>query len=187
MDPGSHPVSMNGKELNLTPTEFRLPQALMESRGRTMSRMWSPPCRITSRRAPSTCTSAVFEASWGKWATGSRPFGGSDMGSSRLFPPLLRLRNRRDTIAFLPKGACSLANPIRGLSTMRRSIITILSLTLSLVPTDVSGQDISARSASIRMGGRIHAQYSASSVPSAVNDFFFRRAGSSSTSPLATS
>ena len=59
---------------------------------------------------------------------------------------------------------------------MRRSIITILSLTLSLVPSDVSGQDISARSASIRMGGRIHAQYSASSVPSAVNDFFFRRA-----------
>ena len=38
MDVGAHQVSMNGDELNLTPTEFRLLQALMERRGRTQSR-----------------------------------------------------------------------------------------------------------------------------------------------------
>jgi two-component system phosphate regulon response regulator PhoB len=38
MDVGAHQVSMNGEELNLTPTEFRLLQALMERRGRTQSR-----------------------------------------------------------------------------------------------------------------------------------------------------
>ena len=38
MDLGAHQVSMNGEELNLTPTEFRLLQALMERRGRTQSR-----------------------------------------------------------------------------------------------------------------------------------------------------
>jgi two-component system phosphate regulon response regulator PhoB len=38
MDLGSHQVSLNGEELNLTPTEFRLLQALMERRGRTQSR-----------------------------------------------------------------------------------------------------------------------------------------------------
>jgi len=38
MDLGSHQVTMNGEELNLTPTEFRLLQALLERRGRTQSR-----------------------------------------------------------------------------------------------------------------------------------------------------
>jgi len=38
MDVGAHQVSMDGEELNLTPTEFRLLQALMERRGRTQSR-----------------------------------------------------------------------------------------------------------------------------------------------------
>jgi len=38
IDLGSHQVSLNGEELNLTPTEFRLLQALMERRGRTQSR-----------------------------------------------------------------------------------------------------------------------------------------------------
>jgi len=38
MDLGAHQVSRNGEELNLTPTEFRLLQALMERRGRTQSR-----------------------------------------------------------------------------------------------------------------------------------------------------
>jgi len=38
MDLGSHQVSLGGEELNLTPTEFRLLQALMERRGRTQSR-----------------------------------------------------------------------------------------------------------------------------------------------------
>lgn len=38
VDLGSHQVSLNGEELTLTPTEFRLLQALMERRGRTQSR-----------------------------------------------------------------------------------------------------------------------------------------------------
>lgn len=38
MDLGSHQVVMHGEELNLTPTEFRLLQALLERRGRTQSR-----------------------------------------------------------------------------------------------------------------------------------------------------
>ncbi len=38
MDLGSHHVVMHGEELNLTPTEFRLLQALLERRGRTQSR-----------------------------------------------------------------------------------------------------------------------------------------------------
>ena len=38
MDLGSHQVALNGEELNLTPTEFRLLQALLERRGRTQSR-----------------------------------------------------------------------------------------------------------------------------------------------------
>ena len=38
MDVGAHEASLDGEELNLTPTEFRLLQALMERRGRTQSR-----------------------------------------------------------------------------------------------------------------------------------------------------
>lgn len=38
MDLGAHQATMGGEELNLTPTEFRLLQALMERRGRTQSR-----------------------------------------------------------------------------------------------------------------------------------------------------
>lgn len=38
MDLGAHHASVNGEELNLTPTEFRLLRALMERRGRTQSR-----------------------------------------------------------------------------------------------------------------------------------------------------
>lgn len=38
LDVASHQVSMEGEELALTPTEFRLLQALMERRGRTQSR-----------------------------------------------------------------------------------------------------------------------------------------------------
>ncbi|HSG47568.1 MAG TPA: response regulator transcription factor [Longimicrobiales bacterium] len=38
MDLGAHQVTLSGEELNLTPTEFRLLQALMERRGRTQSR-----------------------------------------------------------------------------------------------------------------------------------------------------
>jgi two-component system, OmpR family, phosphate regulon response regulator PhoB len=38
LDVAAHQVAMNGEELNLTPTEFRLLQALLERRGRTQSR-----------------------------------------------------------------------------------------------------------------------------------------------------
>jgi len=38
VDLGSHEAMLDGVELNLTPTEFRLLQALMERRGRTQSR-----------------------------------------------------------------------------------------------------------------------------------------------------
>jgi two-component system phosphate regulon response regulator PhoB len=38
LDVASHQASLDGQELNLTPTEFRLLQALMERRGRTQSR-----------------------------------------------------------------------------------------------------------------------------------------------------
>jgi len=38
VDVGAHQVTMDGEELNLTPTEFRLLQALLERRGRTQSR-----------------------------------------------------------------------------------------------------------------------------------------------------
>jgi two-component system, OmpR family, phosphate regulon response regulator PhoB len=38
LDVNAHQVTMNGEELALTPTEFRLLQALMERRGRTQSR-----------------------------------------------------------------------------------------------------------------------------------------------------
>jgi two-component system, OmpR family, phosphate regulon response regulator PhoB len=38
MDLSAHQASLDGEELNLTPTEFRLLQALMERRGRTQSR-----------------------------------------------------------------------------------------------------------------------------------------------------
>ncbi len=38
LDAGSHQARLNGDELNLTPTEFRLLQALLERRGRTQSR-----------------------------------------------------------------------------------------------------------------------------------------------------
>ena len=38
IDVGSHQATLGGAELNLTPTEFRLLQALMERRGRTQSR-----------------------------------------------------------------------------------------------------------------------------------------------------
>jgi two-component system, OmpR family, phosphate regulon response regulator PhoB len=38
LDAGSHQARLDGEELNLTPTEFRLLQTLLERRGRTQSR-----------------------------------------------------------------------------------------------------------------------------------------------------
>jgi Phosphate-selective porin O and P len=60
---------------------------------------------------------------------------------------------------------------------MRRLLrLLALALTLAAVPTGVTAQtEISARGAKIRIGGRLHSQYTASSVTDAENDFFFRR------------
>ncbi len=58
---------------------------------------------------------------------------------------------------------------------MRRTLIALSLLALSVPSIQASAQEISARDASIRLGGRMHAQYSASSVSEAENDFFFRR------------
>jgi hypothetical protein len=58
---------------------------------------------------------------------------------------------------------------------MRRLLIALSGVALSLPAAQLSAQEISARAADIRLGGRLHAQYSASSVGEAENDFFFRR------------
>ena len=68
-----------------------------------------------------------------------------------------------------------MTNPIRKESIMWRTLCAILGVTFCLTPSGIYGQDISARSANVRVGGRMHAQYSASSVSSSTNDFFFRR------------
>ena len=55
LDVESHRTSLGGEELNLTPTEFRLLQALMERRGRTQSRKqllekaWSVEAGVSDR------------------------------------------------------------------------------------------------------------------------------------------
>lgn len=55
MDLGAHQASVDGEEVTLTPTEFRLLQALMERRGRTRSRRqlleeaWDLESRISER------------------------------------------------------------------------------------------------------------------------------------------
>jgi len=55
LDVESHRTSIDGSELNLTPTEFRLLQALMERKGRTQSRKqllekaWSLESDVTDR------------------------------------------------------------------------------------------------------------------------------------------
>ena len=58
---------------------------------------------------------------------------------------------------------------------MRRLLIAAALGVMGLTPALSSAQEISARFADIRIGGRMHAQYSASSVSEAENDFFFRR------------
>ncbi len=58
---------------------------------------------------------------------------------------------------------------------MRRPVLTLLAL-IAATPFALEAQtEISARSASIRFGGRIHAQYAGSSVAEAKTDFFLRR------------
>lgn len=60
---------------------------------------------------------------------------------------------------------------------MRRFIMLGLVLLSSIAPSVVEAQvEISARGASLRFGGRLHAQYQASSVENTTSDFFIRRA-----------
>lgn len=58
----------------------------------------------------------------------------------------------------------------------RRQTLFVLLLLTAYVPGAADAQlQISSRASSVRIGGRVHAQYSASSVPGADNDFFLRR------------
>jgi hypothetical protein len=60
---------------------------------------------------------------------------------------------------------------------MRRFIPVALALLAMTAPSFVEAQvEISARGASLRFGGRLHAQYQASSVENSTSDFFIRRA-----------
>jgi hypothetical protein len=58
---------------------------------------------------------------------------------------------------------------------MRRIISALAVLTVGLPAAQASAQDISSRFGDLRIGGRLHSQYTASSVAEAENDFFFRR------------
>lgn len=58
---------------------------------------------------------------------------------------------------------------------MRRLLCFLALLTASSVGP-LAAQTLSARAADIRLGGRLHAQYAASSVAEVNNDFFLRRA-----------
>ena len=58
---------------------------------------------------------------------------------------------------------------------MRRLLVALAAVALSLPAAQSSAQEISSRFGDIRIGGRLHSQYSASSVAEAENDFFFRR------------
>ena len=59
---------------------------------------------------------------------------------------------------------------------VRRLIALLLVAAATLGAERLVAQQISARGADIRLGGRLHAQYAHSSVEAAENDFFFRRA-----------
>lgn len=59
----------------------------------------------------------------------------------------------------------------------RSSLATALTLLVVAVPTVLQAQTtISARAATLTIGGRLHGQYQTSTVDGAVGDFFFRRA-----------
>ena len=61
---------------------------------------------------------------------------------------------------------------------MRRSVTLLVLTTLAIGGAKrlEAQMEISARAATLRVGGRLHWQYQASSVRSADNDFFIRRA-----------
>jgi len=53
--------------------------------------------------------------------------------------------------------------------------MALAAMAVTLPAAQASAQEISSRGADLRIGGRLHSQYSASSVAEADNDFFFRR------------
>ena len=57
-----------------------------------------------------------------------------------------------------------------------RTQLTVLLAASLLLPAATAAQELSARAADIRIGGRLHTQYAASSVDGEPNEFFFRRA-----------
>ncbi len=57
----------------------------------------------------------------------------------------------------------------------RLTLFAIFAFVVALPAAADAQTEISSRASSIRIGGRAHAQYSASSVSAAHNDFFFRR------------
>jgi hypothetical protein len=80
MDIASHQASLGGEELSLTPTEFRLLQALLERRGRTQSRKqllekaWDVEAGVSDRIQTRTVDMHVGACvvSSGRSVTGSR-------------------------------------------------------------------------------------------------------------------
>lgn len=58
---------------------------------------------------------------------------------------------------------------------MSRFAAALVALSFVLPAFPAAAQEISARGSDIRVGGRLHSQFSASSVEAAQNDFFFRR------------
>ena len=86
VDVGAHIVSLDGEEITLTPTEFRLLRVLMERRGRTQSRRqllaeaWSVDSSMTSRLHTRTVDMHVRRlrgklGSAGDWIETVRGFG----------------------------------------------------------------------------------------------------------------
>jgi len=59
---------------------------------------------------------------------------------------------------------------------MHRRLVRLASILALVLPLPLSAQlEVSGRGASLRIGGRLHSQYSVSSIDAATNDFFFRR------------
>jgi two-component system phosphate regulon response regulator PhoB len=86
VDPGAHQVTMHGEEITLTPTEFRLLQALLERRGRTQSRKqllekaWDVQAEVSERLQTRTVDMHVRRlrsklAEVGDWIETVRGFG----------------------------------------------------------------------------------------------------------------
>src|SRR6266550_5453743 len=94
LDRTAHRVTAEGKEVELTATEFKLLERLIERRDRVQSRsqllesVWQ--AQPTSRHVPWTCTSSACAPNSASRATGSKPCAPSGIGSAS------RPRRRRD-------------------------------------------------------------------------------------------